>query len=87
VVLVTATDGALGEVPDSLLAEGELLVDRRRRELETSARALGVHRLEMLGYPDSGMAGKASSATVGDWGVGLVMSTSGLDGVHDRSIG
>jgi LmbE family N-acetylglucosaminyl deacetylase len=57
VVLVTATDGALGEVPDGLLAEGELLVDRRRGELEASARALGVHRLEMLGYPDSGMAG------------------------------
>jgi LmbE family N-acetylglucosaminyl deacetylase len=57
VVLVTATDGALGEVPDGLLAEGELLVDRRRGELEASARALGVHRVEMLGYPDSGMAG------------------------------
>jgi len=57
VVLVTATDGALGEAPEGLLAEGELLVDRRRRELETSASALGVHRLEMLGYADSGMAG------------------------------
>jgi len=62
VVLVTATDGALGEVPDGLLAEGEPLVDRRRLELETSARALGVHRLEMLGYPDSGMAGTADNA-------------------------
>jgi LmbE family N-acetylglucosaminyl deacetylase len=57
VVLVTATDGAQGEVPEGLLAEGERLVDRRRRELETSAKALGVHRLEMLDYPDSGMAG------------------------------
>jgi LmbE family N-acetylglucosaminyl deacetylase len=62
VVLVTATDGALGEVPEGLLAEGERLVDRRRRELETSARALGVDRLEMLGYPDSGMAGTADSS-------------------------
>jgi LmbE family N-acetylglucosaminyl deacetylase len=62
VVLVTATDGALGEVPEGLLADGELLVDRRRRELETSARALGVHRLEMLGYQDSGMAGTADNA-------------------------
>jgi LmbE family N-acetylglucosaminyl deacetylase len=62
VVLVTATDGALGEVPDGLLAEGELLVDRRRRELETSARALGAHRVEMLGYPDSGMAGTAGNS-------------------------
>jgi LmbE family N-acetylglucosaminyl deacetylase len=62
VVLVTATDGALGEVPDGLLAEGERLVDRRRHELETSAHALGVHRLEMLGYPDSGMAGTPDNA-------------------------
>ena len=62
VVLVTATDGALGEVPDGLLAEGERLVDRRRRELEASARALGVQRLEMLGYADSGMAGTPDNA-------------------------
>ena len=62
VVLVTATDGALGEVPEGLLAEGEQLVDRRRRELEASAHALGVHRLEMLGYPDSGMAGTPDNA-------------------------
>jgi LmbE family N-acetylglucosaminyl deacetylase len=62
VVLVTATDGALGEVPEGLLADGERLVDRRRRELETSAQALGVHRLETLGYPDSGMAGTPDNA-------------------------
>jgi LmbE family N-acetylglucosaminyl deacetylase len=62
VVLVTATDGALGEVPDGLLADGERLVDRRRRELGASARALGVHRLEMLGYADSGMAGTPDNA-------------------------
>ena len=62
VVLVTATDGALGEAPEGLLADGERLVDRRRRELETSARALGVHRLEMFGYPDSGMAGTPDNA-------------------------
>ena len=62
VVLVTATDGALGEVPEGLLAAGERLVDRRRRELETSAQALGVQRLEMLDYPDSGMAGTPDNA-------------------------
>ncbi|MFC4949153.1 PIG-L family deacetylase [Pseudonocardia sp. GCM10023141] len=62
VVLVTATDGALGEFPDGLLDEGELLVDRRRSELEASAAALGVHRLEMLGYADSGMAGTPENA-------------------------
>ncbi len=30
VVLVTATGGELGEVPEGLLAEGETLIDRRR---------------------------------------------------------
>ena len=62
VVLVTATDGALGEVPDGLLADGELLVDRRRRELEASALTLGVHRLELFDYPDSGMSGTPENA-------------------------
>ncbi|MBJ7288691.1 PIG-L family deacetylase [Williamsia sp.] len=57
VVLVTATDGAVGEFPDDLLAEGESLLSRRRMELSNSAEILGVHRLVMLDYPDSGMAG------------------------------
>ncbi len=57
VVLVTATDGALGEVPDGLLEDGEPLAQRRRVELARSAQALGAHRLEMMGYADSGMAG------------------------------
>ncbi|KQU06575.1 GlcNAc-PI de-N-acetylase [Rhodococcus sp. Leaf7] len=57
VVLVTATDGALGEFPEGLLADGESLHDRRRLELERSAEILGVQRVVMLGYADSGMAG------------------------------
>lgn len=56
VVLVIATNGELGEVPDDL-EPGETLLDRRRRESEASAAALGVHRLEWLGYKDSGMTG------------------------------
>lgn len=44
VVIVIATDGAHGEVPDDL-AEGETLVDRRRVEAERSAAILGAHRL------------------------------------------
>jgi len=56
VVVVIATDGAYGEVPDDL-ADGETLVDRRRAEADRSAAALGVHRLEWLGYRDSGMTG------------------------------
>ena len=41
VVLVVATDGAHGEVPDDLEV-GETLVDRRRAETEASARVLGI---------------------------------------------
>lgn len=56
VVVVTCTSGEHGEVPDDLAA-GETLVDRRRRETLASAEALGVHRVEFLGYEDSGMTG------------------------------
>ncbi len=57
VVLVTATDGALGEFPDGILRDGETLVERRRFELESSASVLGADRVVMLHYADSGMAG------------------------------
>jgi LmbE family N-acetylglucosaminyl deacetylase len=60
VVLVVATNGDHGEVPDDL-APGETLVDRRRAETEASAHMLGVHRLAWLGYADSGMTGWAQN--------------------------
>jgi LmbE family N-acetylglucosaminyl deacetylase len=56
VVLVVATNGDHGEVPDDL-APGETLVDRRRAETQASAEVLGVHRVVWLGYADSGMTG------------------------------
>mgnify|MGYP000016124401 CR=1 FL=1 len=56
VVLVVATNGDFGEVPEDL-AKGETLFDRRRRESEASVAALGIHRLVWLGYKDSGMTG------------------------------
>lgn len=56
VVVVIATNGEYGEIPDDL-ADGETLVDRRRTETNRSTAALGVHRLEWLGYKDSGMTG------------------------------
>lgn len=62
VVLVVATDGALGEYPEGLLSPGESLAERRRRELERSAEVLGVSRLVRLGYADSGMAGTPANA-------------------------
>ena len=56
VVLVVATDGGQGEVPDDL-PEGTTLADRRRDETLASAEVLGVARVEFLGYADSGMTG------------------------------
>ncbi len=56
VVLVVATSGDHGEVPDDL-GDGETLVDRRRAETEASAAVLGIARVAWLGYSDSGMTG------------------------------
>jgi len=57
VVLVVATLGEEGEVPDGFLAEGETLAERREAETRASAQILGASRVEFLGYRDSGMAG------------------------------
>ena len=60
VVLVCATDGSRGETPglvDDQTPTGEELAEIRARELHEAAGLLGVHRVVMLGYGDSGMAG------------------------------
>ncbi len=53
VVVISATDGRAGHcrVP---LDDGDTLHRRRRRELERACELLGVSRLVMLGYEDSG---------------------------------
>lgn len=56
VVLVVATNGEHGEVPEDL-ADGESLADRRRVETERSAAILGIAGVRWLGYEDSGMNG------------------------------
>jgi LmbE family N-acetylglucosaminyl deacetylase len=61
VVLVVATNGDHGEVPDDL-GDDESLVDRRRAETEASAAALGISRIAWLGYSDSGMTGWEQNA-------------------------
>lgn len=53
VVLITATDGDAGLASAAFRSEGSLAT-HRARELEASAEALGVARLETLGYADSG---------------------------------
>jgi mycothiol conjugate amidase Mca len=60
-VLVTCTDGAVGEISDPALATPENLAEVRSRELDESVRVLGVSRLVKLGYRDSGMAGTADN--------------------------
>ena len=58
VVLVFATRGELGEPVPGVLAEGEQLTLRRTAEVYRSADVLGVHRVEFLGFTDSGMMGE-----------------------------
>jgi LmbE family N-acetylglucosaminyl deacetylase len=61
VVLVFATRGECGEVPDGFLDDGEELGHRRERETAASAAALGAQRVEFLGYRDSGMVGEPTN--------------------------
>ncbi|UUZ44598.1 PIG-L family deacetylase [Janibacter limosus] len=56
VVVVYATHGEHGTVPDDL-GEGGSLADHRRREAESSAAITGTARVAWLGYADSGMTG------------------------------
>jgi LmbE family N-acetylglucosaminyl deacetylase len=65
VVLVLATAGELGEVAEGFLDEGENLATRRVAEVERAAAVLGVARVALLGYHDSGMAGEPTNAAPG----------------------
>jgi LmbE family N-acetylglucosaminyl deacetylase len=61
VVLVTATNGELGEPVPGVLVDGEPLWRRRLEEIQESAAILGVERVELLGYHDSGMMGEETN--------------------------
>ncbi len=61
-VLVTCTNGDMGDSPDGLKPESEghdtaSTVELRLRELRAAAKALSITELELLGYRDSGMMG------------------------------
>src|SRR5215831_1552893 len=60
-ILVTCTDGAVGEISDPALATPENLAAVRSRELDDSVRVLNISRSVRLGYRDSGMAGTADN--------------------------
>lgn len=59
VVLITATAGEAGLADEDL---SNVLGSVRLAELERSARILGVQRLALLGYPDSGLDGTGSGS-------------------------
>jgi LmbE family N-acetylglucosaminyl deacetylase len=61
VILVTATRGELGEVPEGFLSPGETLAERRTAELAAACAVLGVARHEFLDYGDSGMVGEPTN--------------------------
>ncbi len=67
VVLVVATKGENGEVPDDFLADGEQLWERRVKETHASAEILGAARVEFLGYLDSGMMGEPTNDAAGSF--------------------
>jgi LmbE family N-acetylglucosaminyl deacetylase len=67
VTLVVATRGEHGEVVPGVLAEGEQLGVRRIEETYRSAEALGIHRVEFLGYVDSGMMGDPTNDVRGSF--------------------
>ena len=67
VVLVVATRGEQGEIPEGLLADGEELWQRRVAETQASAGILGVQRVEFLGYHDSGMMGTPANDRPGSF--------------------
>ena len=61
-VLVTCTDGALCDTPEGITPDAEHhdpteVAKHREAELRAAAAILRVSRLELLGYPDSGMEG------------------------------
>jgi LmbE family N-acetylglucosaminyl deacetylase len=67
VVLVVATRGENGEVPEGFLNDGEPLWQRRVVETEAAAKILGVSRVEFLGYVDSGMMGTDTNDAPGSF--------------------
>ncbi len=85
VVLVVATRGEQGEVAPGFLKAGETLWQRRVTETEASAEILGAHRVEFLGYADSGMMGTpANDAPGAFWGTPVDEAAKKLAAILDE---
>ena len=83
VVVVFATRGELGLVPDDL--GDETLGERRTREAREAAELLGAHQVEYLGYQDSGMAGDPTNDDDGTfWTADVDAAASRLATILDR---
>jgi len=61
VTLVCATRGEVGEISDPNLATPETLGEVRAQELNTACAILGIQRLKLMDYRDSGMNGTAEN--------------------------
>ena len=57
IALITTTSGQLGEIRQDGIATKDTLGSVRSSELRESAHVLGIDRLNILSYKDSGMAG------------------------------
>jgi LmbE family N-acetylglucosaminyl deacetylase len=85
-VLVTCTNGSLGEVRDATLkSASESVADLRARELAQAAERLGLSRVVNLGYNDSGMVGwPTNSAPSAFYAADLVAAAARLATIIDQ---
>ena len=85
VVLVVATRGDHGEVAEGVLEPGESLAERRVVETGRAADALGVARVDYLGYVDSGMEGEPSNEADGSfWSADVDEAAGRLAAILER---
>jgi LmbE family N-acetylglucosaminyl deacetylase len=89
-VLVTCTDGQLGDgpggvKPDEPGHDEDEVVRLRRAELEESCRFLGITHLELLGFHDSGMMGwPQNSAPDSFWSAPIATGAERLGALMEK---
>lgn len=89
-VLVTCTNGEMGDSPDGLkpAAAGHdpaTTSELRLRELDAAAAALSIGHLELLGYRDSGMMGWPQNDEPGSfWSTPLDLVTARVAGLMEQ---